>query len=261
MIAAEEAAAQAELLENVIATAQRMVRAEKDKSKITPAFIAEKVRKAAATFAGESPLTVDHDKAVATLIQRNAHWMGKATTLKDDVGHVEWLTAARKRDWPYWRRYADYLESKLSEKVVDGLDEATNDILALLEDPQRSDPWDRRGLVVGHVQSGKTSNYSGLICKAADAGYKIIIVLAGMHNNLRSQTQIRLEESFLGYETTSDRNIGMPIGVAEFGEDLKPNSATTRANNGDFNKTIARRFQGISPEERPWMFVATDAGW
>ena len=60
--------------------------------------------------------------------------------------------------------------------VVDGLDESTSDILGLLEDPLRADPWDRRGLVVGHVQSGKTSNYTGLINKAADAGYKIIIV-------------------------------------------------------------------------------------
>ena len=255
MTAAEEAAAQAELLENVIATAQRLVKAEKDKSKITPAFLAEKVQKAAGMFAGTSPFAVDQTTAVSTLIQRFSHWIGKATTLKDNAGHFDWLTAARKRDWHYWRRYRDFQESKLSDAVVEGLDEATDDILALLEDPQRTDAWDRRGLVVGHVQSGKTSNYAGLICKAADAGYKIIIVLAGMHNNLRSQTQMRLEESFLGYETTIDRDPGMPIGVAEFGEDLKTNSATTRAENGDFNKGIAKHFHGISPEERPWLFV------
>lgn len=255
MTAAEEVAAQSELLENVIATAQRLVKAEKDKSKITPAFIAEKVQLAVAIFAGETPHAVDQGKAVATLIQRFSHWIGKATTLKDDKGHIDWLTSARKRDWHYWRRYQDFLESKLSDTVVEGLNESTDDILGLLEDPQRTDPWDRRGLVVGHVQSGKTSNYSGLICKAADAGYKIIIVLAGMHNNLRSQTQMRLEESFLGYETTIDRDPGMPIGVAEFGEDLKTNSATTRAENGDFNKAIAKHFHGISPEERPWLFV------
>jgi hypothetical protein len=255
MTAAEEAAAQAELLENVIATAQRLVKAEKDKSNITPSYIAEKVQKAADMFAGDSPFAVDQAKAVSTLIQRFSHWMGKATTLTDNTGHVEWLTAARKRDGHYWRRYRDFQESKLSDTVIDGLDEATDSILALLEDPQRTDAWDRRGLVVGHVQSGKTSNYSGLICKAADAGYKIIIVLAGMHNNLRSQTQMRLEEGFLGYETTVDRDPGMPIGVAEFGEDLKTNSATTRAENGDFSKAIARHFHGISPEERPWLFV------
>ncbi|SEN68733.1 Z1 domain-containing protein [Pseudomonas sp. NFACC39-1] len=255
MTSAEETAAQTELLENVIATAQRLIKAEKDKSKITPTYIAERVQLATTMFAGDSPHTVDQGKAVVTLIQRFSHWIGKSTTLKDNAGHFDWLTATRKRDWHYWRRYRDFLESKLSDTVVEGLDEATDDILGLLEDPQRGDDWDRRGLVVGHVQSGKTSNYSGLICKAADAGYKIIIVLAGMHNNLRSQTQMRLEESFLGYETTIDRDPGMPIGVAEFGEDLKTNSATTRAENGDFSKAIAKHFHGISPEERPWLFV------
>lgn len=255
MTATEEARAQAELLDNVIATAQRLVKAEKDPSKITPGFIAEKVQLAAMMFAGESPHTIDQNKAVIALIQRFSHRIGKATTLKDNTNHFDWLSAARKRNWHYWRRYRDFLEAKLSDAVVDELDGATNEILGLLEDPQRSDDWDRRGLVVGHVQSGKTSNYSALICKAADAGYKIIIVLAGMHNNLRSQTQMRLEESFLGYETTVDRDPGMPIGVAEFGEDLKTNSATTRAENGDFNKAIAKHFHGISPEERPWLFV------
>jgi hypothetical protein len=220
MIAAEEAAAQAQLLEDVIATAQRLVKAEKDSSKITPSFIAAKVKLAAAMFASDTPVALDETKAVATLIQRFSHRMGKATTLKDITGHIDWLTAARKKDWNYWRRYRDYQESKLSDVVVDELDEATDNILSLLEDPHRTDPWDRRGLVVGHVQSGKTSNYTGLINKAADAGYKIIIVLAGMHNNLRAQTQVRLEEGFLGYETTTDRDAGEAIGVAAFGVDL-----------------------------------------
>ncbi|BET27617.1 Z1 domain-containing protein [Limnobacter thiooxidans] len=246
---------QTELLENVIATAQRLVKAEKDKSRVTPAFIAEKVALATFMFASDTPEMVDEQHAVMVLIQRFSHRIGKSTTMKSDAGHVDWLVSSRKRDWLYWRRYRDFLESKLADVVVDGVDEATDDILRLLEDPRRTDPWDRRGLVVGHVQSGKTSNYSGLICKAADAGYKIIIVLAGMHNNLRSQTQMRLEESFLGYETTANRDPGMPIGVAEFGENLKTNSATTRAENGDFSKAIAKHFHGISPEERPWLFV------
>ncbi|MGK5035440.1 Z1 domain-containing protein [Janthinobacterium sp. LB3P118] len=255
MIAAEEAVAQTQLLEDVIATAQRLVKAEKDSSKITPSYIAAKVTLAAAMFATDPPIALDEAKVVATLIQRFSHRMGKATTLVDIAGHFDWLNAARKKEWHYWRRYRDYQESKLSDVVVDGLDEATDDILGLLEDPLRTDSWDRRGLVVGHVQSGKTSNYTGLINKAADAGYKIIIVLAGMHNNLRSQTQMRLEEGFLGYETTADRDAGAAIGVAAYGEDLKTNSATTRAENGDFSKAIAKHFNGISPEERPWIFV------
>ena len=111
MTASEEAAAQARLLEDVIATAQRLVKAEKEKSKITPAYIAEKVKLAAAMFASDPPVPLDEAKVVSTLIQRFSHWMGKATTLRDNAGHVDWLTAARKKDWHYWRRYRDFQES------------------------------------------------------------------------------------------------------------------------------------------------------
>lgn len=243
------------LLASVVNIAQTLVRTEKDKAKITTTLIEEKVKLAAAVVSPQDPAAVNQMQAISILIQRFSHWIGKIATLKDNTGHIDWLVAARKEDWAYWRRYRDYLEQKMAVDVVDALEESTDDILGLMEDPKRDGVWDRRGLVVGHVQSGKTGNYSGLICKAADAGYKIVIVLAGMHNNLRSQTQVRLEEGFLGYETTADRVPGTKIGVADFGEDLKPNSGTTRADNGDFNATIANHFAAISPEERPWLFV------
>jgi hypothetical protein len=242
-------------LASVISIAQTLLRAEKDTAKITASLIEEKVKLAASVVSPEDASVIDQKAATIALIQRFSHWIGKIATLKDVTGHVDWLVAARKKDWLYWRRYRDYLEQKLSSDVVDALDESTDTILALMEDPKRQGVWDRRGLVVGHVQSGKTGNYSGLICKAADAGYKIIIVLAGMHNNLRSQTQVRLEQAFLGYETTAKRDPGKKIGVADFGGDLQTHSATTRADNGDFNAVIANHFGAITPEERPWLFV------
>ena len=242
-------------LEDAISIAQVLLRSEKDKSKITSSLIEEKVKTACMVVSPENPEAINQSQAIAELIRRFSHWIGKVATLKDNTGHEDWLVAARKKDWLYWRRYRDYLEPKLSDVIVDELDDSTDTILSMLEDPKREGVWDRRGLVVGHVQSGKTGNYTGLICKAADAGYKIIIVLAGMHNNLRSQTQIRLEEGFLGYETTPNRDPGKPLGVAAFGEDLKTHSATTRADNGDFNVAIANHFSAISPEERPWLFV------
>ena len=136
------------------------------------------------------------------------------------------------------------------------MDNSTDQILGLLEDPTRNGFWDRRGLVVGHVQSGKTGNYTGLICKAADAGYKIIIVLAGMHNNLRSQTQMRLDEGFLGYETSPSGDKLNIIGVGQVDGDpaIRPNYATNRSENGDFNAKVAKHL-GITPEQRPWLFV------
>lgn len=242
-------------LARVVSIAQTLLQGDKEAGKITATVIEEKVKLAAMAVAPQDHSTIDINAATITLIQRFGHWIGKIATLKDVTGHVDWLVESRKADWHYWRRYRDYQEHKLSTEVVDALDESTDTILSLLEDPERHGVWDRRGLVVGHVQSGKTGNYSGLICKAADAGYKIIIVLAGMHNNLRSQTQVRLEESFLGYQTTADRAPGKIIGVAEFGSDLQTHSATTRADNGDFNAVIADHFGAITPEERPWLFV------
>lgn len=240
-------------LMDTIVIAQTLLR---NQPQITPTLIAEKVKIAASILSASSTEHIDQEAAVTELVRRFSHWIGKTATLQDVIGHIDWLSSSRKKGWRYWQRYQTFLERKLSDDVVENLNESTDDILGLLEDPRRDGDWDRRGLVVGHVQSGKTGNYSGLICKAADAGYKVIIVLAGMHNNLRSQTQIRLEECFLGYETSVNRDPGKPIGVAEIDSDpaIHPHCATTRADNGDFNAAVARNF-AISPEERPWLFV------
>ena len=66
----------------------------------------------------------------------------------------------------------------------------------------RKGAWNSKGLVIGDVQSGKTTNYLGVVSKALDAGYKIIIILSGLHNNLRVQTQERFEEGITGHNTT-----------------------------------------------------------
>ena len=200
---------------------------------------------------------IDRDTVTDELIRRFSLWIGQDTTLHNTEGHTEWLTQGLKRDWRYWQRYREWVERKLSYRAVEALDRSTDSVLALLENPLRDGAWDRRGLVVGHVQSGKTSHYSGLICKAADSGYKIIIVLAGLHNNLRAQTQLRLDEAFLGYRTSAiDGDALRPIGVGEIDSDqrIRPNYVTNRTEKGDFNTRIARNL-GITPEQRPWLFV------
>lgn len=239
-----------------LSIAQSLLIAEKDKGPITAALITEKVAIAASVVAPGNEDSVDKAAAVAELIRRFSLWIGQDTALSDKTGHEAWLNAARKKDWRYWPRYRDMLEHKMSATAVDAVDNSTDRILGLMEDPGRAGAWDRRGLVVGHVQSGKTANYSGLICKAADSGYKIIIILAGLHNNLRSQTQIRLEEGFLGYETSATGDIVKLIGVGAHGRDfeIKPNCATNRTNTGDFNTRIAKHL-AITPEQRPWLFV------
>lgn len=231
-------------LHDVLQIAQPLLRGQD----ITPALIAEKVDIAAGLMPGGSEV---RREAIAELIRRFSHWMGREMVLADSTNHEAWLVAGLKRDWRYWPRYQTLLERKMSIQVVETLDGITDRILGLLENPLRKGNWDRRGLVVGHVQSGKTSNYTGLICKAADAGYKIIIVLAGLHNNLRSQTQIRLEEGFLGYKTG---DAAVSTGVGEIDPSIRTDCATTRAGNGDFNVRVARNY-AIRPDQRPWLFV------
>jgi hypothetical protein len=160
----------------------------------------------------------------------------------------DWLPEKRGNiDWRFWKRYERYLlkEKKWSPKVVRGVDELTDKVLERLEDPSHDGKWDRRGMVAGQVQSGKTANYTGLICKATDAGYRLIIVLAGMHKDLRSQTQLRLDDGFLGY-STKDRMMYDPtnrrIGVGAIkGEKLYPiQTLTTSEDGGDFKNAIAK---------------------
>ncbi|MFT4739619.1 MAG: hypothetical protein ACI9L9_000392 [Marivirga sp.] len=191
------------------------------------------------------------------VIDRLGVWQSESSSIINTEGHFAWLKQERKKDWQYWNRYRLFQEKALPWKAVEEIDKSTDKILGLLEDPKRDGKWDRRGMVVGHVQSGKTGSYTGLICKAADAGYKIIIVLAGLHNNLRSQTQMRLDEGFLGYETSPDAsNVMNIIGVGNIDNnpDIRPNYVTNRTDKGDFNTKAANNL-GITPEQRPWLFV------
>ena len=242
--------------QKVIKLVQELLLDETDTRPVTPALINEKTD-LVLSLNSNWRHQIGRQAVTDELIRRSSIWIGRDATLRNNEGHKDWLTQAYKQDWRYWQRYREWLERKLSRNAVDALDGSTDSVLSLLENPLREGPWDRRGLVVGHVQSGKTSHYSGLICKAADAGYKIVIVLAGLHNNLRAQTQHRLDEAFLGYRTSAiDGDALVPIGVGEIDSDqsIRPNYATNRTEMGDFSTRIARNL-GITPEQRPWLFV------
>ncbi|UOE49150.1 Z1 domain-containing protein [Mucilaginibacter sp. SMC90] len=147
-----------------------------------------------------------------------------------------WWTAIFKQKTVnfYWDRYRKYLGNALPPDVVKTIDTDTDIVMNNLENPI-GEPFSRYGMVVGHVQSGKTGNYSALICKAADAGYKFIVVIAGGINNLRDQTQERLNESFIGQ--TKGVQVGAGIGNTQ--RETMPLSLTTIER--DFNKQDADR--------------------
>ena len=156
--------------------------------------------------------------------------------------------AERKSTWDFWVRYKQYLSEQkgFAPLVIQKLDEMSDRILDNLFNPQLTNiTIDKKGLVVGQVQSGKTANYTGLICKAADAGFNFIVVLAGILNNLRSQTQSRIDEGFLGFDTQYERayNINnttkIGVGLIPGFDSAIANSYTTSLDSGDFNSRAA----------------------
>ncbi len=157
-----------------------------------------------------------------------------------------WLKEKKSKiNWGFWNRYRHYLEidKTMSHNILFQIENDIDKTLDKLFDPTIESSISKYGLVVGQVQSGKTSNYTGLICKAADAGFKLIIVLAGIHNNLRSQTQQRLDEGFLGFNTRYTQKFDTEIaediwvGVGKISKNEIAHSITSCRDNGDFSKS------------------------
>lgn len=178
------------------------------------------------------------------------------TIRQDDFRSIEkadenlpWLNEKRAElDFSngFWGRYREYLEieKNFAPEVINKLDRLTDSILDNLFNPSLKITINKKGLVVGQVQSGKTANYTGLVCKAADSGFKLIIIMAGIHNNLRSQTQLRIDESFLGFDTQhtrafDQRSIQIGVGDPYFGSPIVAHSLTSSIEKGDFTQGAA----------------------
>lgn len=145
-------------------------------------------------------------------------------------GHQSWLPAKRADfDFFFWNRYKKYLEEvkHWNPRVTANLGKVSDEILDLCGDPSEKQ-FSIRGLVLGDVQSGKTANYTAICNKAADTGYRIIIILAGIQENLRQQTQERLDGEFTGrrseyyLDPKAEQGIkNTPVGVGRYGRDKK----------------------------------------
>lgn len=162
-------------------------------------------------------------------------------------GEVEpWLDDAKARiNWVYWDSYVRQLQSQgFPGSVLRTIDEDTDNILMECGNPADTDSWRTQGLVMGDVQSGKTANYCGLISKAADAGYKVVVLLTGMIEELRSQSQERMDEGFVGRDSSEllDGVHGRLIGAGRF-RDSVPNVLTSV--DSDFLTANQRALRGL----------------
>lgn len=185
------------------------------------------LEKLALTWANTNP-TVPDEAGIRAMLQLMRGVVGSALTDEDvetvfdavtrilsvqmDLGvviegaqHKPWLDDRRGEiDWRLWNAYAQYLgEHGRGPVVIDQLNRSLEIILDHMGNPADPDAWERRGLVIGDVQSGKTSTYIGLMDKAADAGYRIFIVLTGNTESLRRQTQERVDEGMIGRDSAA----------------------------------------------------------
>ena len=165
-------------------------------------------------------------------------------TLIEEKGHIKWFLSRKAQlDMKYWERYKKYLliDQGFSTNVVNTMDDILDTLTDLLGDPAREISYNRRGLIIGDVQSGKTSNYTGLICKAVDAGYKVIVLLTGTIEKLRQQTQQRIDEGFVGSDSSAmmkQREDGLIIGAGQYDSSIRPMVLTSTVD--DFKTQNAR---------------------
>lgn len=185
---------------------------------------------------------IDTEKIEATLLNYLRGYREYSTEetvmLTNDDNDRDWVsTYQHHNDWERWRRLRNYLLKKKNRTAfqINQLNTLSSQILTQLGDPTLSN-FDKRGLVVGYVQSGKTENYIVLANKAIDAGYKLVIILSGVHNDLRSQTQTRVDEEVIGIDTEL---LNATVGVGLVKElDIRP--LTRRTKDGDITSATAK---------------------
>lgn len=111
-------------------------------------------------------------------------------TLVANIRMAPWYSGPEPGDQHWEGLKSRLLSSRMADAVPD-IDKASTKVVAQMANPNIHD-LKKLGLVLGYVQSGKTANYTAVMAKAADRGYGLFIVLSGIHNNLREQTQVRI---------------------------------------------------------------------
>jgi len=156
-------------------------------------------------------IPVEQREFVRAELEREANQtLIPARSIVGDRDRPDWVAPLDRLTWYYWPTLRTYLLSRnWSGPQIRSLDNNSDRILRQLAPPSQ-EAFDIRGLVLGYVQSGKTASFTALIAKAADAGYRLIIVLSGIDNSLRRQTQIRLNRELVGYAENRPNAVRLP---------------------------------------------------
>jgi len=197
------------------------------------------------------------EKVTRCVLERLGHSldMGVMITAKD---HTSWYHArVRNLSMEYTDRNTKYMQvdRKMNKSMISALDEITSEIVDGFGDPEEQ-IFKRRGLVMGDVQSGKTNTYVRICCKTADAGYKVIILLTGTLETLRRQTQERMDEGFVGFDSSAllTRRKDSSVGVGKYNSKKKVVVYTSKEK--DFRTDVATQINvPIESTKDPILFV------
>lgn len=134
-----------------------------------------------------------------------------ARTITADRERPDWLRNCDRSTWYYWPTLRLFLMTSKGwdSASVRSLDDSSDRILREMAPPSQ-ERFDTRGLVLGFVQSGKTANFTAVAAKAADAGYRLIVVLSGIDNGLRRQTNARLKRELVGFPDARQGAVRLP---------------------------------------------------
>lgn len=208
---------------------------------------------------GLAPLTEDEKaEVIAALHAALFVRIDRGHCLKEK-NHAPWYIATKAEiSSKFWDRYRIYLqkEQHWNKYTINELDKTTDEIMDLLGNPASTNSYLYRGLCIGDVQSGKTSTYIGLINKAADAGYRVIILLTGTIEKLRRQTQQRIDEGFIGLDsyafTLENDNVQVGVGAI----DPTTSGWAVTSTTSDFNAATAKKIVGqLNNISAPVIFV------
>ncbi len=232
----------------------------RDQQVPTHSEVVEKAIKLSSMGFLEEPLSENEISEIVDAYEMNANVKAfDPDSLVAPTIHSEWLEEKKKqesREHSYWERYEDYLrdEKDFDESTIEIMKRSTEEILGYCANPtpQVGEVKKRKGLVVGDVQSGKTANYLALINMACDYDYKLIVILAGLTDSLRRQTQERIDEGFIGAASNTigssyikyvgvgvQKNDRFAVTLTNLDNDFKRESlATLNSTTADFNKPV-----------------------
>ncbi len=118
-------------------------------------------------------------------------------------------------------------------------------IMSLCLSPERAEGH-RTGLVIGYVQSGKTSSFTSVAALARDNGFQLVIVISGTSKNLYAQSADRVVQAL----TKADRNGWIPF----YSHDIRARAIDQAVQ--DINSSLAYwRFEGMGDTLRKTVLI------